>query len=57
MIKVRSGCACDGKVSLCQIDSAWTCKWEWNIVERFAHLDWLGQNLMENLPVVANASF
>jgi len=28
-----------------------------NIVERFAHLDWSEQNLMENLPVVTNASF
>jgi len=28
-----------------------------NIVERFAHLDWLEQKLMKNLPVVTNASF
>jgi len=28
-----------------------------NIVERFANLDWLEQKLMENLPVVSNASF
>jgi len=28
-----------------------------NIVERFAHLDWTEQKLMENLPVVINASF
>ena len=28
-----------------------------NIVERFAHLDWSEQKLMENLPVVTNASF
>jgi len=28
-----------------------------NIVERFAHLDWSEQMLMENLPVVTNASF
>jgi len=33
------------------------CEWEWNIVERFAHLDWLEQKLMENLPVVTTASF
>jgi len=28
-----------------------------NNVERFAHLDWLEQKLMQNLPVVTNASF
>jgi len=28
-----------------------------NIVERFAHLDWSEQKLMENLPDVTNASF
>ena len=28
-----------------------------NIVERFAHLDWSEHKLMENLPVVTNASF
>ena len=28
-----------------------------NIVERFAHLDWSEQKLMENLVVVTNASF
>jgi len=28
-----------------------------NIVERFAHLVYLEQKLMENLPVVSNASF
>jgi len=44
-------------IRLCQIESAWICEWEWNIVERFAHLDWLEQKLMENLPVVTNASF
>ena len=28
-----------------------------NIVERFVHLDWSEEKLMENLPVVTNASF
>jgi len=28
-----------------------------NNVERFAHLDWLEQKLMQNLLVVTNASF
>ena len=44
-------------IRLCYIDSAWTCEWEWNNVERFSHLDWLEQKLMESLPVVTNASF
>jgi len=28
-----------------------------NNVELFTHLDWLEQKLMQNLPVVTNASF
>jgi len=39
------------------LNSAWICEWEWNNVERFAHLDWLEQKLMKNVPVVTNASF
>jgi len=34
----------------------WTCEWEWNNVERFAHLHWLEQKL-KNVPVVTNAPF